>query len=158
VRRRYKIVISFKANSFSSSTTFAPPHFNQPSLHFPPSLLPITMPTSDVPTRALVVGLKSIGKTYPEISELTGVATSTAKKIYLRAVDRGFDPAKRPLEISEAYLADSSRTLTPTPKKKKKKKKQKQAESGKTPTKQMYVLSGGEKKHVLIIGVQVRGV
>lgn len=111
------------------------------------------MPTSDVPTRALVVGLKSIGKTYPEISELTGVATSTAKKIYLRAVDRGFDPAKRPLEISEAYLADSSRTLTPTPKKK---KKQKQAE--KTPTKQMYVLSGGGKKHVLTIGVQVRGV
>lgn len=112
------------------------------------------MPTTDVPTRALVVGLKSIGKTYLEISELTGLATSTAKKIYLRAVDRGFDPAKRPLDISEAYLADSSRTLTPTPKK----KKQKQAESDKTPTKQMYVLRGDEKKHVLIIGVQVRGV
>lgn len=70
------------------------------------------MPT-DIATRALIIGLKSSGKTSTEVSELTRISVRTINDIYARAIKRGFDPNLRPLEICDAYLADAPRSGRP---------------------------------------------
>jgi hypothetical protein len=42
------------------------------------------------------------------ISDGTGVPTETIKAISNRAVERGFDPSKRPFTLIDAYVADAS--------------------------------------------------
>jgi len=64
--------------------------------------------STDVGHQALIIGFKTLGKTSGEISELTGVHVRTVNNIYARALERGYDPTKRPLEIDE-YLVNHSR-------------------------------------------------
>lgn len=70
------------------------------------------MPT-DIATRALIIGLKSTGKTSTEVSELTEISVRTINSIYARAIERGFDPNFRPLKICDAYLVDAPRSGRP---------------------------------------------
>lgn len=70
------------------------------------------MPT-DIATRAMIIGLKSSGKTSTEVSELTKISVRTMNDIYARAIKRGFDPNLRPLEICDAYLADAPQSGRP---------------------------------------------
>lgn len=65
--------------------------------------------TIDTTTQTLIIVLKSIGKPASEISKLIGVPVSTTNCTYARAIQRGFDPAKRPLEI-DTYLVGARNT------------------------------------------------
>jgi hypothetical protein len=47
------------------------------------------------------------------ISDWTGIPTETVKAIYNRAIERGFDPSKRPFTLIDAYVADASRSGRP---------------------------------------------
>ncbi|OQD70624.1 hypothetical protein PENDEC_c022G06215 [Penicillium decumbens] len=80
--------------------------------------------STDVGHQALIIGFKTLGKTSGEISELTGVHVRTVNNIYARALERAYDPTKRPLELDE-YLVNHSRTRG----------QDKAAASNKTPTK-----------------------
>jgi hypothetical protein len=51
-----------------------------------------------------VLTLKAIGYTWAQISDATGVVPRTAQGIYSRASKRGFDVAKRPLNIRAAHV------------------------------------------------------
>jgi transposase len=70
------------------------------------------MPT-DIATRASVLTLLSMGKTNAEVSSLLTVPKSTIRDILSRAIQRGFDPNVRPLEICDAYLTDAPRSGRP---------------------------------------------
>lgn len=73
----------------------------------------ITMHT-EISTRALIIGLKSTGKTTVEVAELTNIPARTINAIYARAISRGFDTNRRPLEIHDTYLADAPRSGRPS--------------------------------------------
>jgi transposase len=72
------------------------------------------MKHTDIATRALICGLKAAGQTTAEVSFRTGVPSRTVDAIYGRAITRGFDPARQPLEIKDSYLADAARTGRPS--------------------------------------------
>jgi Transposase len=72
------------------------------------------MPHYDIATKALVVTLKASQKATIEISGLTGLIPRTIDRIYATAVDRGFDPAVRPLVIRDEFVADKKRTGRPS--------------------------------------------
>jgi transposase len=65
-------------------------------------------------TRALVVSLKAIGKGNGEITDLTGIEKRTLNKIYARAIERGFDPAERPLNLRDEHIQDAPRSGRPS--------------------------------------------
>ena len=54
------------------------------------------------------------GKTSTEAGELFNLPTSTINRIYNRAIERGFDPDQRPLQIFDSQLADASRSGRPS--------------------------------------------
>ncbi|CAN9422183.1 unnamed protein product [Alternaria alternata] len=65
-------------------------------------------------TRAAVVVLKAIGKPNHEITGLTGVEKRTINSIYARAIERGFDPGLRPLQLEDKHLEDAHRPGRPS--------------------------------------------
>lgn len=99
-----------------------------------------TIMAIDTTTQTLIIVLKSIGKPASEISKLIGVPVSTINSTYARTIQRGFDPAKRPLEI-DTYLVHSRNTQ---------RQMQEPAILNETPTGEKYVSVGEEKKLVLI--------
>lgn len=68
---------------------------------------------TELSTRALIVGLKSAGKTSVEVAELTSIPVRTVNDIFARAIKRGFDPNRRPLQLQDVYLADAPRSGRP---------------------------------------------
>lgn len=62
----------------------------------------------DIKARVIVLALKAHGSSQTEIMELTGLSKSTIKRICARAVRQGFDPEKRPIEISDSHLVEGT--------------------------------------------------
>lgn len=74
-------------------------------------------PNTDIATRALIITLKSSfggAKTTPEVSCLTGIPARTVNSIYARAIERGFDPNVRPLDLKDEHLKDGVRLGRPS--------------------------------------------
>lgn len=69
---------------------------------------------TEISTRALIIGLKTTGKTSVEVAELTNIPVRTINAIYARAIKRGFDPNRRPLELHDIYLTDAPRSGRPS--------------------------------------------
>jgi hypothetical protein len=67
----------------------------------------------EISTRAQIVTLKAIGQTTAEVIAVTGLAERTIQSIYSRAVERGFDPAVRPIIILDHYVKDAPRSGRP---------------------------------------------
>ncbi|KAJ5563410.1 hypothetical protein N7535_008574 [Penicillium sp. DV-2018c] len=67
------------------------------------------MPT-DIAKRASVLALLSTGETNPS---LLGIPKNTIRDIHSRAIQRDFDPDRRPLEICDAIVADAPRSGRP---------------------------------------------
>ena len=74
---------------------------------------------TDLPTRALIVTLKSPfgGKSTSYISSITGISPRTIDHIYERACRRGFEPHAPTLKLLPEYLEDAPRTGRPRKKK-----------------------------------------
>ncbi|KAJ6276523.1 hypothetical protein J3E71DRAFT_348000 [Bipolaris maydis] len=49
-----------------------------------------------------------------KITDLTGIEKRTLNKIYARAIERGFDPAERPLNLRDEHVQDASRSGRPS--------------------------------------------
>ena len=64
-------------------------------------------------TRALIIAYKADGKTNQEITGMTGAEKRTINSIYARAIERGFDPAVRPLKLENKHVEDALRTGRP---------------------------------------------
>ncbi|KAJ5128935.1 hypothetical protein N7448_002644 [Penicillium atrosanguineum] len=71
----------------------------------------------DIKARIIVLALKANGSSQAEIIELTGLSKSTIKRICARAVRQGFDPEKRPIEISDSHLVEGTSADEASPKK-----------------------------------------
>jgi len=75
-------------------------------------------PHTDIATRALIVTLKAGVQDKPMTTKdlicLTGLPKSTINNIYARAIEQGFDPAKRPIKLLDKYLEDASRSGRPS--------------------------------------------
>ncbi|PHH90217.1 hypothetical protein CDD83_4222 [Cordyceps sp. RAO-2017] len=73
-------------------------------------------PSPDYQTRTLVLGLKagSVNQPSKDIATLLGLNVRQVNRIYSRALERGFDPNKVPLEIVDDYVRDAPRTGRPT--------------------------------------------
>ncbi|CCE34074.1 uncharacterized protein CPUR_08005 [Claviceps purpurea 20.1] len=72
------------------------------------------MAPHDIATRASVVTLKAIDLTTTEVASLTGVPTRTVNKIFANAIERGFDPQRRPLTIRNYHVEEAPRSGRPT--------------------------------------------
>jgi transposase len=72
------------------------------------------MPVFDLATRALIIAYKADGKTNQEITGLTGVEKRTINSIYARAIERGFDPAVRPMRLENKHIEDAKRSGRPS--------------------------------------------
>ena len=73
-------------------------------------------PLVDLATRAMIVTLKSplVGQTDAKVAEGTGIKPRTINSIYAKAIQRGFDPNRYPLELKMEYIGDSPRSGRPT--------------------------------------------
>ncbi|XPS75145.1 hypothetical protein M3J07_007229 [Ascochyta lentis] len=71
------------------------------------------MPVFDLATRALIIAYKADGKTNSEITQLTSVEKRTINSIYARAIERGFDPAVRPIRLENKHVEDAQRSGRP---------------------------------------------
>lgn len=81
-------------------------------LRIPDNLPTLKMP--DIATRSYIVALKAhTAKSSAEIAILTGLSPATINRIYGRAIERGFDPHKRPLVIRDEFVQDSPRSGRP---------------------------------------------
>jgi hypothetical protein len=67
----------------------------------------------DVATRTAAIMMSVFGMEPRYISDWTGIPTETVKTIYNRAIERGFDPSKRPFTLVDAYVADATRSGRP---------------------------------------------
>jgi len=67
----------------------------------------------DIPTRTAAIMMSVFGIEPRYISDWTSIPTETVKTIYNRAVERGFDPLKRPFTLIDAYVAHASRSGRP---------------------------------------------
>jgi transposase len=72
------------------------------------------MPIFDLATRALIIAYKADGKTNQEITGLTGAEKRTINSIYARAIERGFDPAIRPMKLENKHIEDAVRSGRPS--------------------------------------------
>lgn len=68
---------------------------------------------SNIAARACVVTLKAAGKETSEVAYFTGLLVRTINDIYVWVIKRSFDPAKRPLEITDTHIADAPRSGRP---------------------------------------------
>ena len=75
--------------------------------------MPSTPSSKKLGTRALVLSLKSIGKTTTKVYEILYLAKSTINKIYARAIKRGFNLNLRPIKINNKYITDAPRASRP---------------------------------------------
>ncbi|KAF1350521.1 hypothetical protein EJ07DRAFT_138730 [Lizonia empirigonia] len=71
------------------------------------------MPIFELATRALIIAYKADGKTNQEITKLTGAEKRTINSIYARAIERGFDPAIRPMRLENKHVEDAPRSGRP---------------------------------------------
>ena len=75
------------------------------------------MPLSKKPvnsaTRASIVTLKATGQRSDDMACMFGVTRRAVDKIYARAIDRGFDPAVRPMRVPDEYIDDTPRSGRP---------------------------------------------
>ncbi|KAJ5212544.1 uncharacterized protein N7498_004190 [Penicillium cinerascens] len=72
------------------------------------------MPKHDIAMRSMIVTMKACGISTAAISEITGVSARTVNALYNRAIERGFDPTQRPMTMTDAYVADATRSGRPT--------------------------------------------
>ena len=72
-------------------------------------------PNTDLATRAMVITLKSalVKRTDAKVAEETGLNPRTINHIYAKAIRRGFDPNRFPLEIKNEYIEDGERSGRP---------------------------------------------
>ena len=70
---------------------------------------------TDLATRAMVITLKSalVKRTDAKVAEETGLNPRTINHIYAKAIRRGFDPNRFPLEIKNEYIEDGERSGRP---------------------------------------------
>ncbi|KXN67972.1 hypothetical protein CONCODRAFT_79946 [Conidiobolus coronatus NRRL 28638] len=60
-------------------------------------------------TKVMIVTLMSFSnKTIKEIEEITGVKSDKISRIYKSAIDRGFNPEKFPIELTEEHVNSDS--------------------------------------------------
>ncbi|KAK7190291.1 hypothetical protein PSPO01_04012 [Paraphaeosphaeria sporulosa] len=55
-----------------------------------------------------------MGTTNAEINHITHIPIRSIRSIYSRAIERGFDPDERPLQVQNSYLEDAPRSGRPT--------------------------------------------
>ncbi|KAG6112225.1 hypothetical protein E4U14_002133 [Claviceps sp. LM454 group G7] len=72
------------------------------------------MAPHDIATRASVVTLKAICLPTTEVASLTGIPTRTVNKIFANAIERGFDPQRRPVIVKNCYVEEAPRSGRPT--------------------------------------------
>jgi len=84
-----------------------------PTVIFPLKLL-MKMPYTDIATRAMIVSLKASQKTTAEVVALTGVPKNTINDVFARAIAKGFDPAVRPIVLTDSLLSDAPRSGRPS--------------------------------------------
>lgn len=72
------------------------------------------MAPHSIATRALILTLKATGKSNEEITGLTGIQKRTINSIFARAIERGFDPCRRPMKLEDSYLEDGYRSGRPS--------------------------------------------
>lgn len=66
---------------------------------------------TNITTQAVIVGLKSTGQqTSAEVAAAIGLSVRQVNRIYARAIERGFDPCPRPIQIDNAFVADAARS------------------------------------------------
>jgi hypothetical protein len=65
-------------------------------------------------TRALIIAYKADSKTNQEITGITSTKKRTINSIYAQAINRGFDPAIRPLKLENKHVKDALRTKRPS--------------------------------------------
>jgi hypothetical protein len=65
-------------------------------------------------TRALIIAYKADSKTNQEITGITSTKKRTINSIYVQAINRGFDPAIRPLKLENKHVKDALRTKRPS--------------------------------------------
>lgn len=69
---------------------------------------------ADLATRAQVISLKAFTqKTFAEIAYITGLSDPTTRRIFARAIERGFEPDVNPVILDE-YVKDAPRSGRPT--------------------------------------------
>jgi transposase len=78
------------------------------------SVFDLIMVVFNLATRALIIAYKADGKTNQEITGMTGAEKRTINSIYARAIERGFDPAVRPLKLENKHVEDAPRTGRPS--------------------------------------------
>lgn len=66
-----------------------------------------------IATRAAVIAYRVVGMSSADISKLTGVPVRTINLIWTRAIERGFNPNVRPLNLKDAHLKDAGRPGRP---------------------------------------------
>lgn len=80
--------------------------------YFPPN--GFKMPnTVNSATRASVVTLKATGQRSDDVAYIVGITRRAVDKIYARAIERGFDPAIRPLRVPDVCVTDAPRSGRP---------------------------------------------
>jgi hypothetical protein len=88
-----------------------------PNLSLPALLLSpfhaYTMGKCDIAQRTLVLIMKTLGMEPRQISDITDIPTVTINTIWNRAIERGFDPRRQPLMITDAYVIDAPRSGRP---------------------------------------------
>ncbi|KAJ5564780.1 hypothetical protein N7513_001022 [Penicillium frequentans] len=67
----------------------------------------------DMAMRTLVITMKWMGMDPLHISALTEMPVRTINSIWARAIERGFDPSRRPIMICEAHVIDAPRSGRP---------------------------------------------
>jgi hypothetical protein len=88
------------------------PNLSLPTLLLSP-LHAYTMGKYDIAQRTLVLTMKTLGMEPRQISDITDIPTVTINTIWNRAIERGFDPRRQPLMITDAYVIDAPRSGRP---------------------------------------------
>lgn len=68
-----------------------------------------------ISTRAMVLTLKATtDQKTSQIAELAGITSRHVNRIYSKAIERGFDPTKRPLTMEDHYVEDAKKSGRPS--------------------------------------------
>lgn len=72
------------------------------------------MPSSGTSTTAAVVCMITFGgKSYAEAARETGVYPRKVRNMYIRVIERGFDPHAKPLLLKDEWFVDAPRSGRP---------------------------------------------